>query len=46
MTAVKAAIFSVFTLTAAAIWYVGLNATQAEAGNSQTMGYGVVSSIR
>ena len=44
MNAVKAALFSVFTLTAAGIWYVGMNATTAEAGDS-AIGYGVVASI-
>ncbi|MCP1198533.1 hypothetical protein [Notoacmeibacter sp. MSK16QG-6] len=45
MNAVKAALFSVFTLTAAGIWYVGMNATEAEASNSHTIGYGVVAAI-
>ncbi|WP_158598421.1 hypothetical protein [Notoacmeibacter ruber] len=44
MNAVKAALFSVFTLTAAGIWYVGMTATTAEASNS-SIGYGVVAAI-
>lgn len=45
MNAVKAALFSVFTLTAAGIWYVGMNATAAEASNGHSIGYGVVAAI-
>ncbi|WP_158215729.1 hypothetical protein [Notoacmeibacter marinus] len=45
MNAVKAALFSVFTLTAAGIWYVGMNATEAEASNGYAAGYGVVAAI-
>ncbi len=45
MNAVKAALFSIFTLTAAGIWYVGMTATEAEASNGAAIGYGVVSSI-